>query len=275
LLVQEAEKMDFNYLRFLARVGASHIHPFEKRATDILIKELKLNQGQKALEIGCGTGGTMVKIASRYKVQLYGVDKLDEMLAAAETRIRLTGLSRRVCLFKGDIAALPFDSGTLDRAYAESVLGILSSEKIEAVLDEVYRVLGEGGIFVLNDAIWKAAVSPEQVQAINGACLADFGLLQASEAAWSLEDWKEIFQRHGFRVRSFLIEDYIETATNAMQGGMNWREMVSEGVTRGYKMMAYLNRGLFAEKRKYDALLERHRDDGRYIESRIFVLTKE
>jgi ubiquinone/menaquinone biosynthesis C-methylase UbiE len=267
--------MDFDYLRFLARVGASHIHPYEKSATDILIKELKLNHGHKALEIGCGTGGTIVRICGRYKVHLYGVDRLDEMLAAAGKRIRLTGLSRQVCLFKGDISALPFDSGTFDRAYAESVLGILSSEKVEAVLDEVYRVLDEQGIFVLNDAIWKAAVSPEQVQAINGACLEDFGLLQASEAAWSLEDWKEIFQRHGFRVRSLLIEDSIESGKDSIRGAMNWREMVSEGMTRGYKIMGYLNRGLLAEKRKYDELLERHRDDGKYIESRIFVLTKE
>jgi ubiquinone/menaquinone biosynthesis C-methylase UbiE len=207
-------------------------------------------------------------------VQLYGVDKLDEMLAAAGKRIRLTGLSRQVCLFKGDIAALPFDSGTFDRAYAESVLGILSSEKVEAVLDEVYRVLDAQGIFVLNDAIWKESVSLEQAQAINKACLEDFGLLQASEAAWSLEDWREIFQRHGFQVRSFLIEDYLQSGKDMIQQAKSRQEMVSEGMTRLYKMMGYLNRGLLAEKRKYDELLERHRDDGKYIESRIFVLTK-
>ena len=87
--------------------------------------------------------------------------------------------------------------------YAESVLGILSSEIVEAVLDEVYRLLDKDGIFILNDAIWKESVSLEQVQAINKACIQDFGLLQASEAAWSVEDWHQTFRWHGFQAKGF------------------------------------------------------------------------
>jgi SAM-dependent methyltransferase len=266
--------MDFAYLRFLAKVGASHIHPYEKRATDILIKELKLEHGQRALEIGCGTGATLVKIASRFRVQLYGLDKLDEMLAVAKNRLKLTGLSKSVYLFKVDLAALPFGGATFDRAYAESTLGILSVEDVEATLGEVYRLLNEGGIFILNDAIWKPSVSLEQVQAINGACLKDFGLLQASEKAWSVADWHGIFQRHGFRVKSFLIADYIEAGNNPTQETINWRGALSEGITKGYKIMGHLNRGLLSEKKKYAKLLERHQEDGKHIESRIFVLSK-
>lgn len=85
--------MDFNYLRFLAKIGTTHIHPHEKRATDILIRELKLADGQKVLELGCGTGGTMVRISGRYQLNMYGLDMLDEMLATAEKRLRLTRLS--------------------------------------------------------------------------------------------------------------------------------------------------------------------------------------
>ncbi|MCI0396905.1 MAG: methyltransferase domain-containing protein [Chloroflexi bacterium] len=266
--------MDFDYLRFLAKVGAAYIHPHEKKATDILIQELKLKHGQKVLELGCGTGGTIVRIAGRFKVKMYGVDKLDEMLAMARQRIRITGLPRRVCLFKGNLSALPFGGATFDRVYAESVIGILSSRDIEAVLDEVYRVLGGQGCFVLNDAIWKKSISPEQVQVINRACLEDFGLLQASEAAWSVDDWHEIFRRHGFQVQSFLIEECLKPGNRSLQSAMNWRDVASETLSKAYKISGYLNRGLLFEKKKYSQLLKQHQDDGKYIESRIFVLSK-
>lgn len=266
--------MDFNYLRYLAKVGASHIHPYEKRGTDILLRELKLHHGQRVLEIGCGTGGTFVKICGRYNVQMYAVDRLDDMLAAARKRIRLTGLSGKVCLFKGNLAALPFRKGSFDRVYAESVLGILSSEEVEAVLEEIYRLLVPGGIVVLNDAIWKDSTSIEQVRAINAACLEDFGLLQASAEGWRLDEWTNTFRRQGFQVRSRLIEDYVESDNDSTERASGWRELASEGMTRGQKLMGYFNRGLRSEKKRYEALLERHRDDGKYIEARIFVLSK-
>lgn len=266
--------MDFNYLRFLARVGTSYIHPHATKATDILIKELKLNHGQKVLEIGCGTGGTIIRIASRFRVKVYGVDKLDEMLDVAKKRIILTGLSSRVCLFKGNLFALPFRSSTFDQVYAESVIGILSSVDIEEVLDEVYRVLDGQGVFILNDAIWKKTVPPEQVHSINESCIKDFGLPQASEEPWSVNDWNEVFHRHGYRVNTFLVEDYVKPVDNSIKSVMNWRNLVSETLSKAYKIIGYLNRGLFLKKKKYDKLLEQHRDDGKYIESRIFILTK-
>jgi hypothetical protein len=56
---------------------------------------------------------------------------------------------------------------------------------------------------------------------------------------------------------------------------MNWRDVVSEMVTKVYKIAGYLKPGLVSEKKKYEKLLGKHREDGRYIEARMFVLTKD
>lgn len=266
--------MDFDYLRFLAGIGATHIHPHEKRATDILIRELKLADGQRVLELGCGTGGTMVRIGGRYQVTLYGLDQLEEMLATAAKRIRLTGLSKRVYLLKGTLAALPFPAAGFDRIYAESVLGILDSQTIELVLDEMYRVLDKVGIIVLNDAIWKRTVTAEQAQTINHTCIRDFGLPLASAPPWNVTDWHALFRQHAFQVDSFLIDDYLKTADNTIQINNNWRDLASDTLTRGYKFIGYTKSGLRLKKQQYDRLLQQHQNDGRFIESRIFVLTK-
>ncbi|MFZ0548876.1 MAG: methyltransferase domain-containing protein [Candidatus Promineifilaceae bacterium] len=266
--------MDFNYLKYLATTGTPFIHPHEKRATDLLIEELKLAPAQKVLELGCGTAGTMVRIGGRFHVTLYGLDQLDEMLKTAEKRIKLTALSKKAFLLKGKLAALPFQTNSFDRIYAESVLGILDSQTVETALDEARRVLKDQGILLLNDAIWKPTTTAEQAQTVNNACIRDFGLPLASELAWNHDDWCALFQQHGFQVTSALIEDALKTADPPLPFKNNWRDTISERFTKFQKLIHYANPTTRRLRQQYAHLLHQHHEDGRYIESRLFTLTK-
>lgn len=69
---------------------------------DSLIRELNLPAGAKLVEIGCGTGRNLIKIARRYtEAELFGLDASAEMLKTASAAIQHAGLSHRIHLAQG------------------------------------------------------------------------------------------------------------------------------------------------------------------------------
>src|SRR4051794_30394643 len=115
---------NYHFLVYLAGTGATHIHPMGRAATDALFTRLDLRPGMRVLEIGCGTGGTMARLAPFRPDRIDGVDLLPSMLAVARKRLRLVGLGKRVhlrLLKPGE--PLPFATAAYDRVYAESVAG--------------------------------------------------------------------------------------------------------------------------------------------------------
>ncbi len=79
---------------------------------DATIAELDARPGDGVLEIGCGTGRNLVKMARRYpQARLFGLDVSNQMLASARAAIARAGLESRVRLAQGDAAS--FDAGRL------------------------------------------------------------------------------------------------------------------------------------------------------------------
>jgi S-adenosylmethionine-diacylgycerolhomoserine-N-methlytransferase len=75
---------------------------------DRLIAGLDVPEGGTVLEVGCGTGRNLVKVAKAYPTaRVYGFDISDEMLKTAAHSIAKSGLTGRVRIAQGD--ALTFD----------------------------------------------------------------------------------------------------------------------------------------------------------------------
>ncbi|MEY3047618.1 MAG: hypothetical protein RL424_940 [Pseudomonadota bacterium] len=73
--------------------------PFFLLGRDGLINELNPRQGATVLEMGCGTGHNLIRLARRRPdLQLIGVDASTAMLEMAERKVRKQGLSERVTL---------------------------------------------------------------------------------------------------------------------------------------------------------------------------------
>jgi S-adenosylmethionine-diacylgycerolhomoserine-N-methlytransferase len=69
---------------------------------DRLIRDLGASPGESVVEVGCGTGRNLVKMARHYPdVTFYGLDASLEMLKTAELAIRRAGLSGRIQLAHG------------------------------------------------------------------------------------------------------------------------------------------------------------------------------
>lgn len=79
---------------------------------DGMIAGLAPPQGGSILEIGCGTGRNLIKLAQTYPGSVcYGLDVSEEMLATARRNVARAGLSGRINLAQAD--ATQFDPQTL------------------------------------------------------------------------------------------------------------------------------------------------------------------
>ncbi len=267
--------MTQRYLTHLAELGTSDLHPLGQPATVGLIKALALQPGQRVLEMGCGTGQTMVRVALAHTVWVDGVDALPPMLRMARKRLWLAGLRPRTSLSHASGTRLPFAAKTYDRVYTESVLGFQNAPNAEAILSQIFRVLKPGGRYVANEAIWKPGVPGDVAAAIYTTCMADFGICQTSEQPWSLDDWLGLARAVGFRVAAAdLLEEHISQAENVVGKPTAWRQVLANSLTWYYRARGRLNGKLKQQRATYRRHLEAHREDGRYMESRLLVLEK-
>jgi ubiquinone/menaquinone biosynthesis C-methylase UbiE len=113
--------------------------------------QLKAAEGEKILEIGFGTGHTLVALAeavgSRGKV--FGVDLSDRMVNLARENLKKAGLLEQVLLRCGDAAQLPYAENSMDGVFMSFTLELFDTPDILQVLGECKRVLRPGGRIVV------------------------------------------------------------------------------------------------------------------------------
>ena len=108
------------------------------RRAQLLAKNAEVVPGRSVLELGCGTGIFLEKIAAS-GARITGIDLSADLLAKCAARMR--GASN-VRLIRGNAEQMPFAEGTFDAVYGSSILHHLG---LEAALAEVRRVLRPGG----------------------------------------------------------------------------------------------------------------------------------
>ncbi|HEY6549200.1 MAG TPA: class I SAM-dependent methyltransferase [Vicinamibacteria bacterium] len=111
------------------------------RRAELFVEHGGLRPGVKALELGCGTGVFLEKVA-RCGATLHGLDLSEDLLAQARTR--MAGAAN-VQLDRGNAEAMSYPEGTFDAVYGSSVLHHLD---LDASLRELHRVLKPGGRLV-------------------------------------------------------------------------------------------------------------------------------
>jgi SAM-dependent methyltransferase len=298
-----------HYLQHLARLGAADLHPGGAAASERLLKALDVRSGQRVLEIGCGTGRTLIRVGSAHRVALHGLDPLREMLAAARLRLKLAGLSARAALVRADGASgLPYAAESFDRVYAESVLGFQAPEAARLMLAEVRRILRPGGRFVANEAVWRSGTGADTVSTIYESSLRDFGLAQSSEGGWTVEDWLRCIEEARFQVRACeplggsasppgttrvshdasspgntraprAAEAHAAAAragaAHAATSAVSYRARFGSAVaTLLIRAGALSSPKLLRQQQEYRRRLARHAGDGRHVEAYLFVLER-
>jgi SAM-dependent methyltransferase len=124
---------------------------------------LELMPASRVLEIGCGSGGYALQVATVANCSVVGVDINDAGIRNANTLARARHLADRVSFEHCDVSKkLPFPDAAFDAAFANDVLCHIPGRL--ALLEEAFRVLKPSARLLFSDAlILGGAVSHQEI----------------------------------------------------------------------------------------------------------------
>jgi len=111
------------------------------------LEKLAVKPGERVLEIGYGTGHSLVELARAVgpEGKVFGIDLSEGMRARAEERLAAENLVARVELRCGDATQLPYADGSMNGVFMSFTLELFDTPEIPQVLAECRRVLVAGG----------------------------------------------------------------------------------------------------------------------------------
>jgi SAM-dependent methyltransferase len=124
---------------------------------------LQLTPASRVLEIGCGSGGYALQVATIAGCSIVGVDINDAGVRNANTLARARHLADRVSFEQCDVSkTLPYPDAAFDAAFANDVLCHIPGRP--ALLEEIFRVLKSSARLLFSDAlIIGGAVSHQEI----------------------------------------------------------------------------------------------------------------
>lgn len=146
-------------------------------ATRRLLDTCRLAAGQRALNLGCGTGYTACVLAGEYGCAVAGLDLDARLLATARRRADRAGVIGQIDLLRADGHSLPLEESVFDRVIVESVLVFCDAKRVMA---EIYRVLKPGGILGFNEFTFLQPPPAELLDLLQDT----LGLQPRSEQEW-------------------------------------------------------------------------------------------
>lgn len=116
-----------------------------------LVREAAVTDGQRVVDLACGTGDIALGAAGR-GATVIGLDltpRMVELARAKATRARYEGLWPVPTFLVGDMNALPFTTASVDTV--TTGYGLRNVPRLEDAIDEIARVLKPGGRLVALD----------------------------------------------------------------------------------------------------------------------------
>jgi len=174
---------------------------------EMICRKLRLREGERFLDIGCGWGGLVCHAAHNYKVKAHGVTLSQEQFDYAQERVKQLGLEELVTIELKDYTDLDMQFDKIASIGMAEAIGVPNTD---VYFSAISRLLVSKGLF-LNHAISrkskkkkrKFSSRPEQRALLKyifpGGELDDLGhTIQAMEQhgfeVMDVEGWREHYQ---------------------------------------------------------------------------------
>lgn len=166
-----------------AAPGAACLRPGGLELTDRVVDLARLSRGARVLDVGCGSGATVARLADRRGLRVVGLD------ASAAQIARARAARPDLDFVVGRAEDLPFAGGAFDAVLAECVLSMLPDAG--PALREAARVVSAGGCVLLTDLYDR-----DDGEAPAGSGLPSLGRRKAVEAllagvSLGVETWED------------------------------------------------------------------------------------
>lgn len=130
--------------------GTEDLDEAQEAKLEHICRKLRLERGERVLDIGCGWGGMLIYAAERYGIEGVGVTLSRAQLELGRERVREAGLEDRVRLELLDYRDLRGEA--FDKILSIGMFEHVGRVGMEEYFSHVFRLLKPGGLF-LNHAI--------------------------------------------------------------------------------------------------------------------------
>ncbi|MEO6058259.1 MAG: cyclopropane-fatty-acyl-phospholipid synthase family protein [Gemmatimonadales bacterium] len=127
--------------------GVRELERAQQAKLDYVCRKLRLQAGERLLDIGCGWGALISHAARHYDVEAVGITLSPAQADLATRRISQEGLERRCRVEVRDYRELP-DAATFDKVASVGMFEHVGSTRLPEYFATAYRVLRPGGLFL-------------------------------------------------------------------------------------------------------------------------------
>ena len=159
---------------------------------------VKLPDGGKGLDVGCGSGALAIACAKRNpKAAFIGIDRWGKEYASfnkplCENNAKAEGVSN-VSFARGDATHLDFPDESFDAVVSNYVYHNIPGDR-QAYLLETLRVLKKGGIFAIHDIFSKSRYGDMQafVKKLKDMGYEDVRMIDTTDGSW-ITKWESVW----------------------------------------------------------------------------------
>lgn len=181
----------------------------QENKLDYLCRKLRLQRGEKLLDIGCGWGGLMIHAAKHYGAYVRGITLSQPQADYANARIRAEGLEDRCCAEVRDYRDLDEPEG-YDKLVSVGMFEHVGAKLLPTYFKKAWELLKPGGVFLNHGISIEGKRMPSRRESFTlQYVFPDGELVRISETLRAAED-------AGFEVRDVesLREHYALTLTH-------------------------------------------------------------
>lgn len=119
----------------------------QARKLDYICRKLRLQPGDRLLDIGCGWGALVMHAAKEYGAYAHGITLSERQAELAEERIAAAGLSDRCRVEIRDYREVEGD-GSYDKLVSVGMVEHVGSKAMAVYFEQAWRLLRPGGLFL-------------------------------------------------------------------------------------------------------------------------------
>lgn len=136
------------------KTGVEDIHTAQEQKLDHICRKLRLQPGERMLDIGCGWGGLLIWAAKHYGIHGVGVTLSKQQYIFARERVATEGLTGQIEIRLQDYRDIPGED-LYDKIASIGMFEHVGLTQLPVYFTTIRRLLKEGG-WVLNHGITTA-----------------------------------------------------------------------------------------------------------------------